>query len=936
MLTESNKLDNTCTDTIGLDKPCKFCKVLELDDALYDGETKTKEDGTPFVDFGEIVETKQDRIATSGLTRAKLGKALSYAMRNHDADAPKTIAKTELGLSYSRSDQLPDLQALNGTASTGCVFCQVLRCDLKNAWETIKENWGDEEEDDKDREDEEQEEKEEDIPEQEEGDDADAEDSEDEDDEGGERNDADRHGESSDKREGQKEEVLTHGNADEKDKDTKEDQQELLVWNSENSDRSSDYTSAVENDHFVDTDEDTDAEENKEEDIEGVGEAKGEKKEDEAKIEAAEQFRSPVVASEVPPAKAELAITEITYKLREYGADDDRPQRTWLDALYIFFTIEYQGKKRRYSIHYNIYAEESNSCTSWLEINRRPIINDVLSPASVGRMNELIRLSEKEQPVKVVEKPFLPTRLLDVQASCPSGLRLVITKTDPDVWKLDASQRRYAALSYCWGSRDAALKQLMTTKDVLQKHLDEIPMEKVPLTVADSIRVCRALEIRYLWVDALCIIQGDRDDWSNESFQMSSIYENSYLTLCIVQGDSCSSGFLHKDYNPPNVRVKFQSKLNNSVSGNITLRMLHPPSATVRRCTKQEGKYGRPDDSAGNSDINEVSWSKRGWTFQEDQLAPRKVFFGNLMFHVNRGSQLEAADGSTVWRFRFVETMDALERGLETWYRMIENYSKRNLSYENDKFPAIAALTRSFSEKFKNQTYLAGLWESDIHKGLLWTCSAWLEFDEYQKLVSKDYIAPSWSWARRSLPVNWILDHNKRPKSELVVRGSEITVTDMNNAFGCIAEGRLLLTARIFKPPTRRNGKIRIKHSYNLWKYMNSPSFNYISWSKSNKYMAKIRFDWDSQSCLNDEGYPRGPMNDICLILTASIFPGDDVLLRSHDLADDQELLLGIVVWPSPKEEGAYERIGVFFTEDRGKGGRKFWQDIPMQDLVLV
>ena len=121
-------------------------------------------------------------------------------------------------------------------------------------------------------------------------------------------------------------------------------------------------------------------------------------------------------------------------------------------------------------------------------------------------MHELIRNSEEKRPVEIVGKPFLPTRLLDVQASCPSGLRLVITETDPDVCKLEASQRRYSALSYCWGSGDAAAKQLKITKDTLEEHCTSITMDKVPQTVADSIQVCRALGIRFLRVDALHII----------------------------------------------------------------------------------------------------------------------------------------------------------------------------------------------------------------------------------------------------------------------------------------------------------------------------------------------------------------------------------------------------------------------------------------------
>ncbi|CEI61803.1 unnamed protein product [Fusarium venenatum] len=163
MLTESNKLDDTCTYTIGLTN--YFCKVLELDDASYGGETKKQENGSPFVDF-----------ATSGSRVTTAIKPWSYVMPNHDVDAPKTVAKTELGLSYSRNDELPDLLALGDTASAGRMFCKVLCSDLRTTWDTIKENWENE------REEEKKEEIEEDTKEQEEGDATDVEDSEGDDD----------------------------------------------------------------------------------------------------------------------------------------------------------------------------------------------------------------------------------------------------------------------------------------------------------------------------------------------------------------------------------------------------------------------------------------------------------------------------------------------------------------------------------------------------------------------------------------------------------------------------------------------------------------------------------------------------------------------------------------------------------------------------------
>ncbi|KAH7174402.1 heterokaryon incompatibility protein-domain-containing protein [Fusarium flagelliforme] len=781
-----------------LDQPCQFCKVLDLDDSSYGGKAKIAEDGTQFVDFGKFVESLQDRIVTSGSRQAKLGRALSHAMQNANADALKTVAKTELGLEYSRSDELPELPGIGATASAGCAFCRVLQTDLREAWGWIEDNWDDEDEITADLEDEKEAEAEKDA-----GEEADIEDSDDEEEE------------------------------------------------------------------------------------------KAEEKEDQ------EKPPEPAKTTGKQPSKAQLVISEITYKLRDYGRGNDGSPGTWADAL-------------------------------------RPYTSDPLSPTSLKRMNELIRQAEEKCPLNIVERPFLPTRLLDVQADCPSGLRLVITETDPEICKLEASQRRYAALSYCWGSGDAAAKQLKTVRDTVKEHCTSIAMEKVPQTVAETVQVCRAIGIRFLWVDALCIIQHDEEDWSKESFQMSLVYENSYFTLCAIQGDSCSSGFLHKDYNPPCVRLKFQSRVKPSVSGNIILRMLHHPLATTRRYTRADGKYRRPGDSPGQLDLGSA-WGTRAWTFQEDQLAPRKIFFGNLIFHVSHDGHLEAADGTCVGHERFIDSMDSdsLQQGLSTWYRMVSVYSQRNLSFQTDKLPAIAAVARSFSERFPDQKYLAGLWESDIHKGLLWSHPAWKEFDDYQKLLSKDYVAPSWSWARRPLQANWLLHDDKEPKSELIVRGTDI-VPEQHNPFGRVSKGRLMLTARMYKPTTRRNGKVRIKRTSKWFKLTGTPYMNYALFSKSNKCIAKMVFEWDNFCALNDKGYPRGPMKDIRLVLTASIFPGGDTILRSHDLPQDQELLLGIVVRPSLEEEGAYEKLGLFYSEQREKGGRKFWENVPMQDIVLV
>lgn len=56
----------------------------------------------------------------------------------------------------------------------------------------------------------------------------------------------------------------------------------------------------------------------------------------------------------------------------------------------------------------------------------------------------------------------------------------------------------------------------------------------------------RATSLRYLWVDALCIVQGDINDWTKESGLMGSIYNHAYVTFCSVAASMCHQGFLNR------------------------------------------------------------------------------------------------------------------------------------------------------------------------------------------------------------------------------------------------------------------------------------------------------------------------------------------------------------------------------------------------------
>lgn len=64
-------------------------------------------------------------------------------------------------------------------------------------------------------------------------------------------------------------------------------------------------------------------------------------------------------------------------------------------------------------------------------------------------------------------------------------------------------------------------------------------MSSLPPSFRDAVIVTRELGIRDLWIDSLCIVQDDLDDWRKESAEMGRIYGMSFLTI-IAAGASNS------------------------------------------------------------------------------------------------------------------------------------------------------------------------------------------------------------------------------------------------------------------------------------------------------------------------------------------------------------------------------------------------------------
>lgn len=133
---------------------------------------------------------------------------------------------------------------------------------------------------------------------------------------------------------------------------------------------------------------------------------------------------------------------------------------------------------------------------------------------------------------------YLPTRIIAVGAKDETPF-LHISK---------ASERAsYVALSYCWGGP----QKVTTTIATLQSRISGLNFESLPRTLQDAITVTRLLGFKYLWVDALCIVQDSTTDKIAEINSMGNVYKNATITIAAANASSVNEGFLEKE-NPPN------------------------------------------------------------------------------------------------------------------------------------------------------------------------------------------------------------------------------------------------------------------------------------------------------------------------------------------------------------------------------------------------
>ncbi|KAF4458054.1 hypothetical protein F53441_129 [Fusarium austroafricanum] len=294
-------------------------------------------------------------------------------------------------------------------------------------------------------------------------------------------------------------------------------------------------------------------------------------------------------------------------------------------------------------------------------------------------------------------------RLLDVRSNC------LVERT---------SLEKYVALSYVWG----AVSNFRLTKANRAALLAQGSLTRVsgqlPNTIKDAIILVRRLDCRYLWVDALCLIQNDAEDLEVGVNVMDLIYERAWLTVIAGCGHDANARL-------PGVQEGTRKSSDNTVEV--------IPGVEMGVVTGLDGL------------LQSSVYDSRAWTFQEQVLSRRCLYFiDNKVFFRCRAAQhaehfvdiwlsshVGVSLGSMLPQARLMANPE-LDLSLMLFY-----YAKRALTSQNDASRALAGITSRIAEAMKCR-FFQGLPTAMFDRFIV--------FKAYGTILHRRSSFPSYSW----------------------------------------------------------------------------------------------------------------------------------------------------------------------------------------------
>lgn len=337
-------------------------------------------------------------------------------------------------------------------------------------------------------------------------------------------------------------------------------------------------------------------------------------------------------------------------------------------------------------------------------------------------------------------------RFIDVKNRCIVTLRGV---------QLSAYQ--YIALSYVWGGPQ---KLRLTSSNKNKMAQPGSLAENLPQTIEDSILVTESLDIQYIWVDSLCIIQDDDEDKAIQIGAMSQIYGFAYLTIIAASSPNVHGGL--PGLRPGSRSLEQRELIVLPESKNGATGELLPGLSLMTTLD--------PLANPNEHFLERTPWNSRGWTMQERVLSRRVlVFMQEQVYWICREAMFceesyfendllrfhrfhaGASEPTLANSFRnFYEPEDDQVRFWKTYQSLVASYTRRAFTCKGDVFDGYLAILQGMSA-LSGEEFTWGLPRSHFEQGLLWNSFTCLQRrEEYSTLpMTSLHIKipfPSWSW----------------------------------------------------------------------------------------------------------------------------------------------------------------------------------------------
>ena len=382
--------------------------------------------------------------------------------------------------------------------------------------------------------------------------------------------------------------------------------------------------------------------------------------------------------------------------------------------------------------------------------------------------------------------PYHPTRLIEVaplSSHSDDELHLRIAdENSPGV--------PYMTLSHCWGKSEF----LKLTATTFQHLLDGFSgADTLSKTFQDAITICRELEVKYLWIDSLCIFQDSPEDWRYEAAQMGKVYGNSSCNIAATGASSDEEGCF-RDRDVSLLQCIITSEWDNQNNG--TWEIIPTDYWDAR--------------------INRAPLNQRGWVMQERWLSPRVLHYGRdqILWECSELDACEAYPGGLakslrgglsgfkidpeLWKpLEYRRQDDTVLSDPNSLYRsewdsIVGKYSATSLTKGEDRLVAISGIAKRM-QALLDDVYLAGLWRKDLASQLLWFV------DSLAGLAlprPRPYRAPSWSWASVD---GQVVGGDYRENDGILITVLDVGVTPVGtDSTGQIKDGFIRLNGRLF------------------------------------------------------------------------------------------------------------------------------------------